>query len=404
LPGLDLFSDQVSHTGLTISTSAGSLLQNIHSTGTPNYWSTLSAFGGGITLAQSRPTYGWLVNYDVGTNVTTGFGSSDYSTLNQNMQAQVTWNIFSRWQLRLRDTFFYSDDPFQPFFTYIGTPAPNNPYPITYAPSAIVEQNQAHLDLTYQLSPHDLIDFTGTEAFNRYLRQTDAGLYNSIEYATGAFYQHQFSARLAAGGGYQFAALDFGHGQSRSGVNTFEGFIEYVFSKRLSASLWIGPELTHTKDVVPVFCSPYGCFVQVFHQGSWSVAEGGTLSWSPTGRDSFNMQVSRGVSNAGGFLGVANIYQGFASYGRQITRLWTLGVGLNYGDSTSVSDFRAKQYLKSITGTVTASRRLFNDAWNFNAYYAFIHQQQNYYGLPVTTGTNGLGLTIRYSWSHALGR
>ena len=405
LPGLDLFSDQVSHTGISIDTSVGSLAQHVSVTGFPGYWQALSNFGAGLTITQSRPTYGWLVNYEGGLNLTTGASTYNYANLNQSANAQVTWNFAKRWQMRLKDTYFYSDNPFQPFFTFLAQPTPNNPYPVTYLPQAVIEQNMAHMDLTYELSPHDIINFTGAESFNRYLRQSITSLYDSIDYSGAAFYQHAFSERLAAGGGYQFAALDFGHGQSRAGVQTFESFIEYQFSSRISASLWVGPELTATKDIVPVFCSPYGCLVDTMHAKSWSVANGGTFDWRIGKTDRLSVQGSHGVSNAGGLLGAAEIYQLTGTYGRPLTRVWNLGIGVNYSNSSTVSEVtNITQYLRSTGGTIGVSRKVFNEAWNVNAYYAFIHQTQNYFGTPATISTSGLGFTIRYVWSHGLGR
>jgi len=104
-------------------------------------------------------------------------------------------------------------------------------------------------------------------------------------------------------------------------------------------------------------------------------------------------------------LGAAEIYQLTGSYGRSLTRQWQLGAGVNYNNSNTVTQAsHLAQYLKSITGTIGVSRRLFNEAWNINAYYAFIHQTQNYFGFPATITTSGLGFTIRYVWSHGLGR
>ncbi len=405
LPGLDLFSDQVSHTGITLNTSVGSLAQHVAYTGFPGYWQSLSSFSGGLTLAQSRTNYGWVLSYNSGLSLTTGGGISNYTNLNQSANGQITWNFAKRWQMRLKDQYFYSDDPFQPFFTYISEPTPNNPYPISYFPNAVVEQNQAHLDLTYELGPHDLINFTGGESFNRYERQVISPLYNSVTYSGGAFYQHNFSSRLSAGGGYQFAALDFGHGESRAGVQTFQGFVQYVFSPRITASLWVGPQSTASKDVVPVFCYQFGCFYEVQHQKSWSVANGGTFSWRIGKTDQLSVQGSHGVSNAGGLLGAAEIYQITGSYGRALTRSWNLGIGVNYNNSNTVIEGAQRaQYLHSLAGTLGVGRRLFNESWNFNAYYAFIRQTQDYLLAPGTISTSGLGFTISYIWSHGFGR
>jgi hypothetical protein len=404
LPGLDLFNDTISHAGISINTSVGTILQNISTNGGPNTWDSLSLLGGGISLAESRPTFGFLVNYSGGVNFSNGY-SSTLEELSQSAYGTLTWNFAKRWQLRLKDSYFYSDDPFEPFFSYLGQPTPNNPNPVFYYPQAIVEQNNANLDLTYELSPHDALNFNGSAGFQRYVRGgPETTLYNSISYSEGAFYQHQQTAQFAYGGGYQFAALDFGHGESRAGVNTLEGFLSYVFNAHLQASGWIGPEKTSTKDIVPVFCNEFGCFVEIMHASSWSVAEGFTLKWIVSPKNEFNLQGSRGVSNAGGILGAANIYQVTATYARPLSRVWNLGVGLQYNDSTSISNFRAEQYLKSFNGTVGVNRKLFNDSWTMSAYFALIKQSQNYFGLPDNSFTSGVGVTVRYVWDHGIGR
>ena len=404
LPSLDLFNDAISHAGISINTSAGIISQRITSNGSPSTWDSLSLLGGGISVAEARPNFFFLVNYNGGVNFSNGY-SSTLEELSQAGDANLTWNFAKRWQLRVKESYFYSNDPFEPFFSYLGQPTPNNPNPVFYYPQAIVEQNNANLDLTYELSAHDTVNFNGSEGFQRYVRGgPTTTLYNSISYSEGAFYQHQQTARLAFGGGYQFAALDFGHGESRAGVNTLEGFLSYVFSSHVQASLWIGPELTSTKDVVPVFCNEFGCFVEIMHNSSWSVAEGGTFKWIISPKNELNVQGSRGVSNAGGILGAADIYQVTATYGRPVSRAWNLGVALQYDDSTSISNFRAAQYLKSFNGTVGFNRKLFNDAWTMSAYFALIQQNQNYFGLPDKSFTSGVGVTIRYVWDHRLGR
>lgn len=401
LPPLNLFGDVVSHTGLTLGTTMGVLPQYVTGNAA-NEWQTLSQFNGSIGLAQVRPTLAWAAGYSGGLDYTTGISGYSYTALNQSANGRITWNFAKRWQFKAKDSYFYSDDPFQPFYSLVSQPTPNQPNPVIYVPQAVIEQNQGHADLIYQLSAHDTVDFSGGESFQRYLRVTGYSLWNSVTYSGAAFYQHAFSSRLAAGGGYQFAALDFGHGQSRAGVQTFQGFVQYVFSPRITASVWIGPQYTSTKNIVPVFCSQYGCFVEIQHQSQWSVAEGGTLRWKIS-NGLVGMDFSHGVNNGGGLLGASNIYQVTGTYSRPLTRVWNLGAGINYSNSNSIS-YAGNQYLVSTTGTVGVSRQLFNDSWYLNAYYAFIHQSQNYALLPDVITTNGLGFTIRYTWNHGLGR
>jgi len=403
LPALSVFSDTISHTGLSINTSVGVTAQHVTTAGYGGYWDTLNSIGAGISLAHFKPSYGYFLSYNGGTDITTGYSTNEW-TLNQSANAGFNWNFAKRWQWKVRDSYFYSDNPFTPYLTFFGSPTPNNPNPVVYYPQAVVEENQGHMDLTYQLSAHDILNFGGSENFQRYLRGGATSLWNSVSYGGSAVYQHQINAKMAVGGGYSFSSLDFGHGQSRAGVQTFEGFISYLFSPKMQASLWIGPELTNTKDVVPVICDQFGCFLEVIHQSSWSVANGGTFKWKIHPNDELDVNGSRGVSNAGGILGAAYIYQVLVTYGRPINRIWNFGVGINYSNSNSVYSYRAPQYLRSFSGTVGVNRKLFNsDAWNLNAYFGWIKQEQNYFG-PATSSTSGLGVTVRYVWDRGLGR
>ncbi len=418
LPAMSLFGDTVSHTGATITFSAGEVAQYI-SGGylgySPAYWDNLSLLNGGINLVQARPTFMWSLGYNGGFSSTTGSVYSTYTNLNQAANVHLIWALAKRWQFRVKDSYFYSDDPFQPFFTFLTAPTPNNPNPVTYFPQTVVEQNQGTADLTYVLGSHDSVDFYGGESFQHYLRGfsgpttgfNPGSLWNSTTYSGGAFYQHLFNPRLSGGVGYIFTAMDFGHGQSRAGVQMFQVYGTYKVSPRMSISGWVGPELTGTKDIVPVYCLPYGCLVEVVHNSYLNVAEGATFSWAAPRGNSFGLQYSHSITNGGGLFGAVHYYQAVATYNRLLTRKWSFAAGALYMNSLSVSDIGGgPSYLRGLQGTVTFARQI-NNAWNLNAYYAIIHQDQNYYGdlgLPTSVLTSGIGVTVQYAWNHSLGR
>ena len=415
LPPLNLFSDAVSHTGYSLYFAGGAVAQYVGGYyNQPGYWNSLYLGSGGINLVQSRSHLLWSLGYNAGVNETVGTIYSNYSNLNQNVNGHVIWQISRRWQFRIKDAYLYSDDPFQPFFTYLAQPQPNYPNPVIYFPQTVVEQNQGSADLTYMLGAHDTLNFYGAESFQHYLRgyQTQSSLpnfgslWNSTTYAGGVFYQHAFSAKLSAGFGYIFTALDFGHGQSRAGTQMFQTFANYKINSRLTISGWVGPELTHTKDLVPLICLPNGCLIEEKHESYVNVAEGATLSYSAPHNNTFAVQASNSITNGGGVFGAVKYYAVTGTYARPINRNWSFAAGGLLSHSDSLSTFSGDQYLHGIQATVNFNRR-FNDAWNMNAYYVFIHQVQDYYGqfgLPTTALTSGLGLTIQYAWNHSLGR
>jgi hypothetical protein len=268
-------------------------------------------------------------------------------------------------------------------------------------PNAVIEQNVATVDLSYRLTAKDSISFTGAESLQRYIRGT-TGLWNSYTYSGGGFYQHLFSSNLAAGFGYDYSALDFGHGQSRAGVQMFEGFVMYKFSPAFSVSGWIGPELTHTKDLIPIYCNQFGCLVEEKHASQWDVAEGGTIAYF-SGVNSVRANFSHRVTDGGGILGATDMWQATIAYARPISRLWGFSAALMYSNSVSISHIRANQYWDAAQGMLNFTRKI-GESWNGSVFLLFIDQKQNFYGTPGTSSTAGLGLTLRYVWGHSLGR
>lgn len=403
LPPLNLFGDVASRTGLTLTTTVGNTLQYNTQSNAPGFWNNLSNFGGGIGISQVRSKVFWSLGYNGGINYTTGYQTVSYTTLNQVGSFRLNWEISPRWQFKIKDNYLYSDDPFSPFFEYIGQPAPNNPNPVLYFPQQVVEQNQATASLLYKLTAHDSLIFSGQESFQHYLRGSVSTLWNSTTYGGAVFLQHQFSPKLVGGGGYNFTALDFGHGESRAGINMIQGFVAYTFSPNLTVSGWVGPELTNSKDIIPVFCYQLGCFYSITHSSQWNVAEGGTVRWKAAANNFFGLDFAHQITNGGGLLGAVNFYQVTTTFSRPLTNMWFLNFGAYYSNSLSISQFAANQYLDSLSGAIGVGRKLFNNHWTANAYVALIDQKQNYVGLPSTVTTSGLGVTLSYAWNHALG-
>jgi hypothetical protein len=355
-------------------------------------------------ITQIRPKVVWSLNYGGSTGQYIG-GGINYNTLTQSGAASVLWQLSQRWQMTVLDSYMYSSDPFQPYLTIVSEPTFNNPNPTIYLPQTTFQTNTGSLNLTYTLSAHDTLSFGGFENFIRYQQSTILTLQNSYMWAGSSFYQHVFSARFAGGGGYDFNALDFGHGESRAGVQTFEGFASYKISPSMSVSGWIGPELTNTKDIVPLFCIPgLGCYYQVVHNSIFNLAEGGTFTWQAT-RDAFRARFSHRVTNGGGLLGAVRLYSFTADYRHIMNARWSLLANVLYGNNLSLSFFGLNEYLNSITGQIGVSRSI-NPSWTANAYFAVIHQTQN--NIPgYTTPTwldNRIAISLQYNWGHSLGR
>jgi hypothetical protein len=404
LPPLAMINDVTKNTGLGLSLNVGSLNNYVKGgSGQASYWQNMVMSAGGIGFSQMRSTSLIQLGYIGGVNLTgMTFGTnSTYTTLSQQANARILWNFANHWQMRIKDNYLYTDDPFQPFLTYVSDPTPNQPNPTVYFPQAVIEQNQGSADISYRLSAHDSITFSGSESFQHYIRGA-SGLWNSFTWGGGSYYQHIFNDHFSAGGGYNFSALDFGHGQSRAGVQMIEGFVVYKFNNSLSVSGWVGPELTHTKDMIPIFCTPQGCLIEAYHSKEWDVAEGGTLTYMK-GKNSVRFQFSHRVTDGGGVLGAVSLYQATIAYARPLGRLWGFSAAGMWDNSTSVSHVRANQYWDATQGMLNFTRKI-GESWNGSIFLLLIHQTQNFYGTPGTSSTAGLGLTLRYVWGHSIGR
>jgi hypothetical protein len=408
LPPLTLLNEVTANTGINLSLLTG-LATNYDSYGTSssrNYWQTLGTLAGGLHITQIRPTLFWDVRYNGGASLSTVTlpGAPNYSTLNQEGGAKIRWQFTKRWQLAVDDRYIYTDDPFAPYLTVEGVPTFNNPNPVIYIPRAITEMNVGSVYLTYQMGPHDTLNFTGGESFQRYIR-TSLSADNSYAYSGGTNYQHDFSARFSAGAGYNFTALDYGHGVSRSGIQGVTGFASYQLSPSMFVTAFAGPEYTASKDIVPTFCFPgYGCFgYHPVYEAQWSAAEGATFGWTRA-RNALRLGFRHQNSDGGGLLGTVRLYQATAAYRRALSQRWDFSAGISYNNSLSISQYHANEFLKLLQGTVNFSRNI-SQSWKATIYYALIHESQNYSTpQPSTLGTNGVGISLRYSWGHSLGR
>jgi len=372
-----------------------------------SYSQTQGIFTPSIHLTQTRPKVTWYVSAAGG--LTTSNAPGYTTTSNPSLQGGLLYQISQRWQLNVSDTYLYTLDPFQQYTVYGGAPTFNQPNPTTYAPLTRTESNSAFVDLTYQMSAHDSMTFTGTENFTQYTNSgyTSAplsSLYNSYAWGGVAQYQHVFSPRVSAGGSYSYTAVDYGHGQSRSGIQTIQGFATYRFTPHISVAGWVGPEYTATKNLVPIFCSPFGCFIEVFHNASWSNAFGGNVGWSGQ-RGSVVVSFSKAITNGGYLFGIVQLYQARGSYVRQLTPLWSTNLSALYGDNNGYATRVHAQHLRSFTAYASLTRQI-TPALNASVTYAYFNEnQRNQIGAAVPNWIdNRFQFSLQYTWGHSLGR
>jgi len=354
-----------------------------------------------IQLRQTRPTFTWYAGAFGA--LTTSNSSRYYSTANPSASAGFLWQLNNHWQLNVNDNYLYTSDPFRQYLVYSSAPTYNQPNPTVYTPLATVQSNYGTVTLTYQINARDSIVFGGSESFRRYLHTTST-VYDLTTYGGYAAYQHLFSARLSAGAAYSFNSLDSSHGQSRSGVNMIQAYMTYQLGRHMSVGGWIGPEYTTTKNLIPILCTPYGCFIEEKHFNSWDTAFGGNFSWRGE-QNAFIGSFLKSVSDGGLVLGVVQLYQVNAGYIRQLNPRWNLAVGVQYGNNTGTSTKAHVQHLDSLTANLNLTRQL-TPSLSAGVQYLYINEnQKNIIGAAAPHWTdNRFQISLQYYWGHSLGR
>jgi len=365
------------------------------------YSQTTFIFSPSLELRQTHPTFTWYVGAYGGltTSTTPGY----YNTSNPSANAGFLWQINHHWQLNVSDNYLYSYDPFQQYLTLSSAPTYNQPNPTIYVPLTTTEANYGNVDLTYQVNAHDSITFTGTENFRRYLHNTYTA-YNLYSWGGVGIYQHMFSPRLAVGGAYGFTSLDFGHGQSRSGISMIQAFVNYQIGPHMLVSGWVGPEHTGNKNIVPILCTPYGCFYEIFHNSQWTNAFGGNFGWNGQ-RNAFSAGAYKSISDGGILLGVVRLYQVNGNFVRQLNPRWAFDVSMMYGNNTGYSTLFHFRHLNSFTGNVGFTRQLSPAMSASFQYLRYWETQKNIIGASAPKWTdNRIQCTLQYFWGHSLGR
>lgn len=365
------------------------------------YSQTLFIVSPSLQLKQTRPTLMWYVSAFGGLTASTG--SNYYTTSNPSASGGFLYQINRHWQLNVNDNYMYTADPFRQYLVFNSAPTYNQPNPTIYVPLTTTQSNYGNVDLTYQIDAHDSLTFTGTESFRRYLHNTYSA-YNLYSWGGVAVYQHVFSPRFSAGTAYSFTSLDFGHGQSRSGIQEFQGFASYQISPHMVVTGWVGPEYTVTKNLVPVFCTPYGCFIEIAHNRSWDNSFGANFGWSGQ-RNALTGSFSKSISDGGVLLGIVKLYQFNGNYTRQLTPRWTFNLGTLYGNNAGYSTQFHFRHLDSFTGNLGLTRQLTPSLSAGVQYIRFYETQKNIIGAAAPKWTdNHIQFTLQYNWGHSLGR
>ncbi len=402
LPPLSLLSEAAASTGITLGVTTA-VVQDTNGGGfsSNSQAQTFLSFLPNINILQYRSKTFWSFYYSGGLEFDPQLPRQNL--FSNNAHVEFLHQLSKRWQVHVKDTYMYTANPYAAYETFHSAPTPNNPNPTIYLPNGIIESNQGNISLTYTMGAHDAITFGGGESFRRYFDVQQSTL-NTYSYGGYSYYQHDFSARLAAGTGYSFTALDFGHGESRSGIQMVTLFGQYQFNARWSAGAWVGPQYTTTKDIIPVIIFPPFYYLKVEHSKTFDMAAGLNASYAGE-KNAFRIRLTRQITDGGGLLGIVELYMASVDYTRALTPRWTLVTSATYGNNDSKSELFADHKFSSLI-TVAGLTRRFSPSLLATFNYAHFHEtQQGIYGPEFPSyDDNRIGVTLRYNWGHSLGR
>jgi hypothetical protein len=363
-----------------------------------------------LGISQYRAKLGLNLSYDGGLGIYNQI--SNGNSYSQTVSADVLYQITSHWQAHAGDHFTYTSNPFGSYYTITGTPTPDHPSPNIYVPFVVSNQNQVELDLADQINRYDTITFNGSEYYQRFSNYAQSGvyagggLYNNISFSGGANYSHRFSAKLSAGGGYEWTSLDFSHGAQRSGISAFSAFINYQLNKSFSISGFAGPEHITAKTVIPVGFQYY-----ILKQAHWVPSFGLNLGWQGL-RNAASLGLSRQVSNGGGLLATTTVYSVNGSWHRKLSARWDGTLFATYSNNASFAasqlnrQFFPVRKFTLLTAGLTFDRPI-TQRVVAHLSYAYTYETQKAIYLPPAIGTyndSRVSLQIQYILNKPLGR
>jgi hypothetical protein len=410
-PSLDFISQSLENSSITLGIGTGfaydsNAFSNLN-TG-QSWW--LFNVRPSIRIQQFLPKLSWNASYAGGYQSYTqvsGPTNNNNNRFSQIASAGFLWQLAQHWQLLGSDNFSYSANPFDSYLTSIGTPTINNPNPVTYYPLTQFTQNTGLLTLTDQLTKVDTLAFSGFSNLRRtstYNLVNFVPFYNLVSYGGRVGYNHQLSARLSLGAGYDFNSLDFGKGQQRSGVQTISMTGSYLLRPNMTISGWIGPEYTSTKTVacVPQIINGVLQIVCIHYSSLWSTSLGVNFGWQGL-RNSVRFGFTRSVSDGGGIIATSQVNSVTGSYRRMLTSKMDLSVGGRYFHDVSTT-LSSRSYDNFNINTALSYKLA--KSFLGTAQYTFVHQtQSNTILLGASTyNANIVGVSLNYTWDHPLGR
>lgn len=304
-----------------------------------------------IGFQQTRPRLQWSANYSGGVSV-------DQRLDNRNIVNHAATGNFAvalsqHVVLQLRETYAISSDPFFQAGQSTFVPAPSGPgtiNPFVAVPPATSTSNISTADLSWQISPHNIVGVSGSYSTRNYNDVVTASgpvpqLIDTESRTGRAYFAHQVSRRQSVGVEFDVQDLRFS-GLGRTISYGAFAFTEVVLRPGMKLSVYAGPQHSHVHDTLVLSLFGFPVIIPVLRD-QWSPTVGGTFTWEGQ-RTALRLGAQSTVTDGGGLQGAVHSYSGTAEILRHLTPRWVLtaegayfyGRGIVEGPTGPLSNLR----------------------------------------------------------------
>ncbi len=357
----------------------------------------------GLTMAQTRERWDWLLAYNPGFTVNQRFQDRNQSA--HNLSADIAYRFSPHVVLRMRDTFAKTTSLFSQLFSSAATTGFG---PLQQANSSLITPlnrqtgNTSSADFSYQFNASSTIGVGATYYFVNFdqIASTNGvptSLIDSRSLMLNASYGHQFSNKQWLGTSYDFQQLHFQFG-TRTTIQRLLLFYSVPLRERVIFSLWAGPEYSRT-DAAANFMGLAG-----FSGAHWSGAGGASLTWQGQ-HNGFRTEFTRRISDGGGLTQAVVLQQASAEVQRQLSKRWSTNLGVNYANNDPLNPFVSSlgrvRVLSATAGLNWALREYVAIGMNYG------RDRQEYPQSParMTPANRNRGaVSLSYSFTRPLGR
>ncbi len=266
--------------------------------------------------------------------------------LNQTLSFDSSYIVSPRFAVRLRDSFrylSYSTGIFEPrsskeFVPVLGSPTSSNQTVLT--PVARTQQNDARVDVLYQISRRSSLDLFGGFLNRKFTHRTTESqrLFNLDGANGGLVYSYRLSQASTLGALYSLENFSFG-GQAR--LVSHSTFFSYALqlSPTITLSVYGGPQFSRLHDSftfeIPFFIYRLRFTRRVVH-AQWNPAFGGSFI-RRSRKTVFEVSGQRWVTGGGGFFRASTDLVADLNVRRRLAGRWNVLLAAGYVQNNALS-------------------------------------------------------------------